>query len=120
MDGGYYEFIRAGRKETDGLPWLDAEHLIPLKARAWLNLTQRKATGEKIDSREIKKHKNDVFRLYQIITPMDKAPPPQISADISEFIAKISAEGVDLKALRVRGKLTDIIAGLADAYHCGK
>ena len=30
LDAGYYEFIRAGCKETDGLPWVAAEHLIPL------------------------------------------------------------------------------------------
>lgn len=118
MDDGYYEFIRAGRKETDGLPWVDAEHLIPLKARAWLDLSQRRAAGEKIDSKAIKKHKNDVFRLYQIITPLEVAPPAQISADIAGFIAKVEAEGVDLAALGLRGELVEIIAGLADAYHC--
>ena len=34
MDDEYYEFIRTGLKETEGLPWVGAEHLIPLKARA--------------------------------------------------------------------------------------
>ena len=27
MDAEYYEFIRAGQKETYGLPWIGAEHL---------------------------------------------------------------------------------------------
>jgi hypothetical protein len=47
MDNEYYEFIRAGLKETDGLPWVDAEHLIPLKARAWLDLTGRRWTASR-------------------------------------------------------------------------
>lgn len=118
MNSEYYEFIRAGRKETDGLPWVDAEHLIPLKARAWLDLSQRKAAGEKVDSRAIKKHKNDVFRLYQIITPREAPPPDQVRQDMSDFIVKVRDDGVDLKALKVSGNLSDILNGLGEAYHC--
>ena len=40
---------------------LNAEHIIPFKAKAWLDLTERKANGEHVDSRDIKKHKNDVL-----------------------------------------------------------
>lgn len=118
MDGEYYEFIRAGRKETDGLPWVGAEHLIPLKARAWLDLSRRKADGETVDSKAIKKHKNDVFRLYQIITPLEEPPPSQVRQDLSDFIAKVKDEDVDLRALKVSGSLHDILDGLAKAYHC--
>jgi hypothetical protein len=40
---GGYEF----RQTSDtGLPWVGADRLIPLKARAWLDLTARKADGE--------------------------------------------------------------------------
>ena len=115
MDGEYYEFIRAGRKETDGLPWVGAEHLIPLKARAWLDLSRRKADGETVDSKAIKKHKNDVFRLYQIITPLEEPPPSQVRQDLSDFIAKVKDEDVDLRALKVSGSLHDILDGLAKA-----
>jgi hypothetical protein len=118
MDEEYHEFIRAGRKETDGLPWVDAEHLIPLKARAWHDLTERKKAGARVDSKAIKKHKNDVFRLYQIITSLEEPPPAQVRQDVAEFIAKVKDEGVDLKALKVPGNLSDIFDGLAEAYHC--
>lgn len=63
MDEDYYRFVMAGRDEIDGLPVLDAAHLLPLKARAWLDLTRREKNGEQADNRVIKKHKNDVFRL---------------------------------------------------------
>ena len=36
MDDDYYEFIMAGRRELDGLPWIGEKRLIPLKAIAWL------------------------------------------------------------------------------------
>lgn len=31
----YFEFIIAGRREVDGLPWVGADRLIPLKVSAW-------------------------------------------------------------------------------------
>jgi hypothetical protein len=34
LDNDYYDFIRAGRQEIDGLPWVDVAQLIALKARA--------------------------------------------------------------------------------------
>ena len=117
-DDEYYEFIRTGLKETEGLPWVGAEHLIPLKASAWLDLTQKKASGGKVDSKAIKKHKNDVFRLFQIITPLEEPPPAQVQQDLAAFIAAMKDEDVALKALKVSGKLPDILAALARAYHC--
>jgi hypothetical protein len=47
LDNEYYAFIVKGRRTVEGLPWIGAEQLIPLKARAWLDLSRRKAAGEK-------------------------------------------------------------------------
>ena len=49
--------------------FVPAEYLIPLKAVAWLDLSQRKAEGQDVDSADIRKHKIDVFKLYQLLTP---------------------------------------------------
>jgi hypothetical protein len=46
MDDDYYTFIRSGRQEVDGLAVVGAAHLITLKAKAWLDLTQREKSGE--------------------------------------------------------------------------
>ena len=116
MDDEYYGFVLSGRRQIDGLTCLDAEHLIPLKVRAWLELTVRETRGEKIDGKDIRKHKNDVFRLYQIITPLADPPPAQVQADISEFIARVRREGVDLKQLKIKGTLEEILKGLRRAY----
>jgi hypothetical protein len=118
MDDGYYAFLCAGRTERDGLPVVGAEHLIPLKAHAWLDLSRRRANGETVDSKSIKKHKNDVFRLYQIINPdLDPRAPDRVKDDLRAFIAAVAAEGVDLAALGVRaGTLDDILSGLRSLY----
>jgi hypothetical protein len=63
LDDVYYNFILAGRKEVDGLPWVGEDRLIPLKASSWLDLGDRHATVEAVDSKSVRKHANDVLRL---------------------------------------------------------
>ena len=121
LDNDYYDFIRAGRQEIDGLPMVGAAQLIALKARAWLDLTEREKQGEKIDSKTIKKHKNDVFRLYQILDPVSEpAAPETVKKDIGEFISRMRSEEIDLKALGIRGTRNDILAEIANVYGLAK
>jgi len=118
LDNDYYDFIRAGRQEIDGLPMVGVAQLIALKARAWLDLTERATRGEQIDSKTIKKHKNDVFRLYQILDPVsDPEAPGAVKKDISEFISRMRGEDVDLKSLGLRtGTRDGILAEIAGVY----
>jgi len=44
--------------------------------------------GAQIDSTTIEKHKNDVFRLYQILDPAsDPRAPEVVKKDLREFIS---------------------------------
>ncbi|MFH0726841.1 MAG: hypothetical protein V2B19_10900 [Pseudomonadota bacterium] len=67
LDDTYYRFILEGTQVIDGLSVVGPEHLIPLKAKAWIDMTERRQHGDQVDKNDIKKHRNDVFRLYQII-----------------------------------------------------
>ena len=122
LDNDYYAFIREGSIEADGVPTVGAARLIALKARAWLDLTEREKRGEKIDSKTIKKHKNDVFRLFQILDPAnDPAAPETVKRDIREFITRMRDEDVDLKALGIRGATRELILEeIANAYRLAK
>jgi hypothetical protein len=60
----YYALIHQHRREVAGISLVDEICLIPLKAKAWLDLTQRKQLGESVDSKNIKKHRTDIFRLF--------------------------------------------------------
>jgi hypothetical protein len=95
-----------------------AAQLVALKARAWLDLTARAERGEQIDSKAIKKHKNDVFRLYQILDPaIDPMAPEAVKRDIGDFIARMRAEEIDLKSLGLRtGTRDDVLAEIARDY----
>ena len=68
MAGRNYELLKTGQMIVDGIPVLSPTCLIPFKAKAWLDLKERKLNGDQVDSKNIKKHKNDVFRLALLIT----------------------------------------------------
>jgi hypothetical protein len=68
LNDDFYEFMMSGRKVVDGLGILGAEHLIPFKMYAWINLLVKKRKGEHVNEKDLKKHKYDVFRLLQIVT----------------------------------------------------
>jgi hypothetical protein len=99
LDSDYYDFLRTGVKVTDGIPILDAAHLIPFKAKAWLDLTERKQSGGQVDSRNIRKHKSDIVRLSALLSPGFKMDLPKtIKSDIKAFI---SAADEPEKLLRI-------------------
>lgn len=118
LDEEYYGWIQAGRRVIDGLPIVGAAHLVPLKARAWLDLSARKAAGEEIDGRAIQKHKNDVFRLFQVIDPeAGLQPPRRVTEDMRTFLEQVAAEDVDLQALGLRTTSREaVFAGLRKLY----
>ena len=51
----------------DDISFVDERILIPFKARAFLDLSECKAKGERVDARHIRKHRGDVFRLVQLL-----------------------------------------------------
>lgn len=83
----YYDLVRQHNDVIDGLAIANAVSLIPLKAYAWLDLTRRLSQGEQIDSRKIKKHRSDVFRLA-LTLPATPGPqlPEEIRADVTSFL----------------------------------
>ena len=110
LDDDYYEFLKQGKVTVDGGTVLDAAYLIPFKAKAWMDLTDRKAAGEHVDSKNIKKHKNDVFRLTELIDPTAKVVAPQgVYADIQEFVQRMKNENVDIKQLGLVGRTKEKI-----------
>jgi len=98
LEDDYYELIKNNKK--DNVIWVDAKVLIPLKARAWLDLGRRKRIGEKIDSSDIRKHLRDVLRLVSILpTDFKYSLPPSIASDIQQFLELAKKETVDLNGL---------------------
>ncbi|MCD8300934.1 MAG: hypothetical protein LUC41_07180, partial [Clostridiales bacterium] len=63
LDEAYYETLLKGRDLIDGVSVLRPAWLVPFKAKAWLDLTKKKEQGIHVDSKDIKKHRNDILRI---------------------------------------------------------
>ena len=108
LDSDYYSFIIEGKTLVEGIQILDAAYIILLKIKAWLDLSARKSSGDKVDSKDIRKHRNDIFRLYALLGPETRVlVSERIAQDIEDFFAEMSSEPVDLKALGLRAEKAD-------------
>jgi hypothetical protein len=118
LDDDYYAFLRSGKMVIDGVAVLGAAYLIPFKAKAWLDLSERKQAGEQVDSKNIRKHKNDVYRLTDLINPdMQITAPDVVIKDIHKFVERMKEEAVDLRQLGIVGrKKEEILEELSNLY----
>ena len=120
LDGNYYDFIHRHKRKIEGISIVDKQCLIPLKARAWLGLTQRKADGGDVDSKDIRKHRNDVLRLYQVLLPELRIELPEaIRNDLSIFPQAIELELSKqlLKRLGIKGiDAADVLQTIKTVY----
>lgn len=117
LDDEYYDFLTGGLTKLGGIQILNYTHIIPFKAKAWLDLKEKRNKGEHVDTKNINKHKNDVFRLSQLITGANSVVLSEtIKADMSAFIEAMFKEDVDLKNLEIKEKKEDILKRLAAVY----
>jgi len=107
LNDDYYAFLKQGRAFVSGVSVLSAPYLITFKAKAWIDLSDRKAAGERVDGRDVRKHKNDVFRLTELLDenqePISNIPDT-VRQDMRIFVERVSAVDVNLKMLGIRGR----------------
>ena len=123
LNEDYYQFLHDHKHEIDGVTVVDVVALIPLKARAWLDLTARQQAGEEIDAKDIKKHKNDVFRLFQIISPNLRIQLPEsIAHDLQNYLAALlNGPQQSLKTFGLKGlTVDDVVNTLRHIYGLGR
>lgn len=120
LDEDYYGFIHANKRVLNGLSIVSEVCLIPLKARAWLDLSARKAAGEHVDENDIRKHRRDVIRLSQLLgRGAGHDLPGNIAKDLETFLAALEADldPQQIKGLSVRGlSPAELITRIRDAY----
>jgi len=102
LDEEYYRFVVESRVFINDIPILPPKCLIPLKARAHLDLRKRKESGDgKVKGSDVKKHRNDVFRLYLSLKPEDRFDlPGKLGKDLDEFLAIFTPKNPDWAEIR--------------------
>lgn len=118
LDDDYYRCIQGGKVVIDDIPVLGVAFILPFKAKAWLDLTHRKQQGEQVDSKTIKKHRNDVFRLSVLLAPDQRvAMAESIKQDMAQFLtAMVGEEGLNLKDFGIPDSLDDVLENLRAIY----
>jgi|SRR5665213_2753073 len=104
MDNDYYNFMIAHSTDEDGLHRANTEALICLKAKAFLELTERIANGSTEDKKQLKKHKADVFRLAVMMRENEVHDlPAPIKAQLQTFMNIAAEELPDKEIFKVMG-----------------
>lgn len=118
MNDYYYAFVMQRRVVLHGLAVIKADALIPLKARAYVDLANRKARGEAVDSKNIRKHKNDIVRLFTVLDRADTVPLAEsLRRDLDTALVRMAGEPIDLKLLGVSTlQLPELLSELRRIY----
>lgn len=90
MDDTYYNFTIEHSSVYEGIHLANVEALICLKAKAYLDLKDRKDQGEKIDNDKIEKHKKDVIRMASLIPAESRFElPDALLNDMASFFETV-------------------------------
>lgn len=117
LSDDYYHFLLDGRTVTDGISILDAEHIIPLKMKAWLDLKDKKAQGIHVNSRDIRKHRLDVFRLFQLVREDQRiVVPASVGTDIDDFISQMQETDIRLSDIGISRSKESILEIYRNMY----
>lgn len=100
LDDAYYNLILEQHNEENNLPFANPAALIPLKAKAWLDLSARAKKGEKVDDKDIAKHRSDIFRIANTL-PGQPGPnlPGSIQEDLNSLLAAFPPESEEWKGI---------------------
>lgn len=118
LDDDYYKVLSDGRVARNGLSVLRPEYIILFKAKAYLDLKQRKEAGGTIDSSDIKKHKKDILRIVtELLLEPIIALPESVNRDIHVFIDSLAQEPFDQNSLKMYGlKNEDVVNQLMKIF----
>ncbi len=117
LNDDFYEFMLKGRTVIRGLSILEASYIIPFKMLAWLNLKQEKAEGKHVNSKDLKKHKNDVFQLFQIVPEGARVEVAGDVADtVERFLHLVTDENIVFSDLGIDSDMETELSALRETY----
>ena len=117
LEDEFYKFVMENRQIKDDYSLLNTPGIICLKAKAYFDLTMRKEKGDEVSDRDIRKHRNDIFRLVTLLTKSEKINlPDTIKTILNNFLRDLENNPPDYKSLKKDLKKKGIEANLSDSY----
>lgn len=107
LDDEYYQFVLSGRNNKHGMPsWVGEDRLIPLKAVAWMEMSERVRQGEAIDSKKINKHLVDIVQLSTLLQPGQLIElTEKLKADLQAFVEMVVASNRTEQQLQAMNRI---------------
>lgn len=99
LSDDYYKYMIDQSTLEDGIHRANTEALICLKAKAYLEISERIANGSNEDAKQMRKHKTDVFRLAVTLTEDDIFDLPESVRDHLQKFANTIANDLPDKAI---------------------
>ena len=117
LNDSYYQLLLEGRTVIDGVSILKPAWLVLFKAKAWLDLNEKKAQGVHVDSKDIKKHRNDIVRMASEMVLEKCSLPDVVKTDMIRFIETFHVTDAELKNLKITGvREADILKILEQTF----
>jgi len=99
MNDDYYQLTIDNSPFAEGLHLASVPVLICLKSKAFFDLQKRKSDGEKINEKDIRKHRNDIIRLSTLLSDEKLKLPYSITTDVVQIISDIENDPPNINAL---------------------
>lgn len=103
LNDDYYKLLLEGKTVIDGVFLLRLTGLVLFKAKAWLDLNEKIARGVHVDSRDIKKHRNDIIRIASEMVLEQCNLSGEVRTDMLKFIETFHVTDAELKSLGITG-----------------
>ncbi len=88
-------------KDDSGLFYVGPVGMLLLKVKAYLNLSTDRYDGKFVKGSDIKKHRNDVFRLSYLLTDKFKGKlSEKVQEDLKEFLKTFSEQSPEWQGLQ--------------------
>jgi len=124
MNDSYYYFTLEHSIIQDGIRLAAIESLVVLKAKAFIDISDRKSNGEVIDEKNIRKHKNDIFRLATLLTESDiftLTPELQTNMEVfSRMVSQSLPDNAFFNSIGLSVKPDDIFKLLCNAFQVNR
>jgi hypothetical protein len=121
LSNDYYQYILEHSVMENGLHRANTEALICLKAKAWLDITERIVNGGTEDTKQLRKHKADVFRLVVMLAASDVfVLPESIKSHLQTFVNAIANDLPDKAIFKEMGmgdmKIENVLRQLVKSF----
>ncbi len=122
LEDEYYDLIQSNALDGEHCKYISAVAQIPLKARAFNELRERKAHGFSVDDSDIRKHRNDILLLSQALPvggslKISGLPLLHLKSYLNEISSTLTDVGlVDYCKNKKLGSASEIITALTDFY----